>query len=258
MNRVHDKVVLVTGAGRGIGEACARLLAAEGATVYVTDRDDEPGEHCAAAIRADGGVAHYRHLDVTEPDLWRRTLGDIYREHGRLDILVNNAGLYVIRELDQGTLEEQLACARRIYDTNVHGTLLGLAAVVPRMAEQEGGGSIINLSSMDAIVGAAGFEIYGGSKGATLTMTRDAAIEYAKRKVRVNSVHPGYIRTRMAAYGARHEDTTIDALGDEFPVGHIGEPIDVAWGVLYLASDESRWVTGIELRIDGGATAGQA
>lgn len=174
----------------------------------------------------------------------------VVEQAGAIDVLVNNAGLYVIEPLEQSTVE----CLRRIFETNVQGVFLGMKHVAPAMAAR-GGGSIVNMSSMDAFAGASGFTIYGGSKGAITTMTRDAAIELAGRRVRVNSVHPGYIRTRMAAYGAAKEGRTLDELGEDFPLGTIGEPIDVAWGVLYLASDESRWVTGIQLPIDGGILA---
>jgi NAD(P)-dependent dehydrogenase (short-subunit alcohol dehydrogenase family) len=251
MDRVKGKVALVTGAGRGIGRACARLLAEEGATVYLTDRDDGPGQQAAEEIQSAGGKATFVHQDVGLPADWERVVARVKQEQGRLDVLVNNAGVYLIAPLEESTLEQ----AKALFDTNVFGVFLGMKQVAPLMAAQ-GGGSIINLSSMDATVGAEGFSIYGASKGAVMTLTRDIAIEYAKKKVRVNSVHPGYIRTRMAEYGAEKEGESVDELGEEFPMGHIGEPIDVAFGVLYLASDEARWVTGTQLRIDGGVTAG--
>ncbi len=250
MGRVDGKVAIVTGGGRGIGRECARLLSAEGARVYITDRDEGPGQDAAAGIRSEGGTATFLPQDVSREEDWRRVVAEVTRRESRIDVLVNNAGLYVIESLEDSTLE----CLRRIFETNVHGVFLGIRHVAPVMAEQ-GGGSIVNMSSMDAFAGASGFTIYGGSKGAITTMTRDAAIELADRRVRVNSVHPGYIRTRMAAYGAEKEGVTVDQLGEEFPLGTIGEPIDVAWGVLYLASDESRWVTGIQLPIDGGILA---
>lgn len=250
MGRVDGKVAIVTGGGRGIGRECARLLAAEGARVYLTDRDDEPGREAEAAIRAEGGTATFLPHDVSREEDWTRIVGEVREREERIDVLVNNAGLYVIKSLEDSTLE----CLRRIFETNVHGVFLGIKHVAPVMAEH-GGGSIVNLSSMDAFAGASGFAIYGASKGAITTMTRDAAIELAPRQVRVNSVHPGYIRTRMAEYGAKKEGRTVDELGEDFPLGTIGEPIDVAWGVLYLASEESRWVTGIQLPIDGGILA---
>ena len=188
--------------------------------------------------------------DVSREEDWASVVGQVMERDGTIDVLVNNAGLYVIEPLEDSTIE----CLRRIFATNVEGVFLGMKHVAPIMA-QHGGGSIINMSSMDAFAGASGFTIYGESKGAITTMTRDAAIEFADRKVRVNSVHPGYIRTRMAAYGADKEGRTVEELGKDFPLGTIGEPIDVAWGVLYLASDESRWVTGIQLPIDGGILA---
>lgn len=250
MGRVQGKIALVTGAGRGIGAECARLLAEEGATVYLSDRDDGPGEEAAAEVCEAGGDAYFVHLDVTREEDWERVVAEIRDEHGRIDILVNNAGLYFIASMSESSLE----CAREIFDTNVFGTFLGMKHVAPLMVSA-GAGSIINMSSMDSISGAAGFTVYGGSKGAISTMTRDAAMEFADAQVRVNSVHPGYIRTRMAEYGARKEDTDLEGLAEQFPLGCIGEPIDVAYGVLYLASDEARWVTGSQLRIDGGATA---
>ena len=250
MGRVSGKVAIVTGGGRGIGRACAGLLAREGARVYLTDRDEGPGREAEAEIRGEGGDATFVAQDVSVEADWERVVERVRGDAGRIDILVNNAGLYVIEPLETSTLE----CLERIFATNVHGVFLGIKHVAPVMAGG-GGGSIINMSSMDAFAGAEGFTIYGGSKGAITTMTRDAAIELAGRRVRVNSVHPGYIRTRMAEYGARKEGRTVDELGEDFPLGTIGEPIDVAWGVLYLASDESRWVTGTQLRIDGGVLA---
>lgn len=250
MDRVAGKTAIVTGAARGIGRACARLLAQEGAFVYLTDRDTEPGEAAAADVVAEGGEATFVAQDVSQEEDWERLVERVQAERGGVDILVNNAGLYVIEALEESTVD----CFEKIFATNVRGVFLGMKHVGSMMAGRESG-SIVNISSMDAFAGAAGFAIYGGSKGAITTMTRDVAIELAERRVRVNSVHPGYIHTRMAAYGAAKEGRSIEALGDDFPLGHIGEPIDVAYGVLYLASDEARWVTGTQLRIDGGILA---
>ena len=253
MGRVESKTALITGAGRGIGRACAQLLAQEGACVYVTDQDLSPAREVAEEICRQGGQAFFGALDVRRPEAWQQMVAEIERTHGGLDVLVNNAGLYLIASIDQTSLDQ----LRELYETNVFGVWLGIKHVAPVMVAN-GRGSIINIASMDATEGAAGFSAYGSSKGAVDSMTRDAAMEFARRGVRVNSIHPGYIRTLMAAYGAEREGVTVNELGRGFPLGHIGEPIDVAWGVVYLASEESRWVTGVQLRIDGGATAGTA
>lgn len=246
MDRMKGKVALVTGAGRGIGRACAQLLAREGARVVVTDLDDEPGRETAETI----GEALFLHHDVRSEADWRRVVDAARERFGRIDALVNDAGIYLIKDTAETSLEE----LHEIFRTNVDGVFLGMKLVAPIMAER-GGGSIVNLSSMDGIVGSEGHAAYGASKAAVRVMTKCTALELAKKKVRVNSVHPGYIHTRMAEYGAKQYGETLEELGEEFPVGHIGEPMDVAWGVLYLASDESKFVTGSELVIDGGATS---
>ena len=250
MDRVKGKVAIVTGAARGIGRATARLLASEGARVIVADIDEAGGQQTVGEITASGGQALFIRHDVRAEDDWGRLVRQVRDTFDRIDVLVNNAGIYLIKDFTDTTLED----LEQILRTNVSGVFLGMRACAPVMAGQ-GQGSIINLSSMDGNVGSAGHTAYGGSKGAVRTMTKDVAIEYARRGVRVNSVHPGYIRTPMAEYGARVYGETIEQLGEGFPVGHIGEPIDVAYGVLYLASDESKFVTGSELIIDGGATA---
>ncbi len=250
MRRVQDKVVVVTGGALGIGRATAALLAREGATVLLTDIAGSEGEAAAAAIRAEGGEADFLLHDVRSEADWGRVITHARRHWGHLDVLVNNAGIYLIRDLATTSVEDLEA----ILATNVRGVFLGMRACAPAMVAQ-GGGSIINMSSMDGLVGAEGHTAYGASKGAVRIMTKDAAVELAADRVRVNSIHPGYIRTRMAEQGGRFYGETLEQLGEEFPLGHIGEPEDVAWAVLYLASDESRWVTGAELVVDGGATA---
>lgn len=250
MDRVKGKVAIVTGAARGIGRATARLLAAEGATVVLADIDEKPGRQAAEEITASGGTGLFVPHDVRREEDWNHLVRLVGERFGRIGVLVNNAGIYLIKDLPETTLAD----LDEIFRTNVRGVFLGMRACAPVMAEQ-GGGSIVNLSSMDSNVGSDGHTVYGGSKGAVRSMSKDVAIEYSRRGVRVNSIHPGYIHTDMAEYGARVYGKSLEELGDEFPVGHIGEPIDVAYAVLYLASDESKFVTGSELMIDGGATA---
>jgi NAD(P)-dependent dehydrogenase (short-subunit alcohol dehydrogenase family) len=253
MPRMDGKIAIVTGAARGIGLATARLLANEGAQVVLTDVDGTAGASAARALAADGARAEFLEHDVARDDAWRQVVADVRRRHDRIDVLVNNAGVYLIAPIAETSLD----ALHHVLRVNVDGTFLGMKHVAPVMAER-GGGSIVNISSMDGILGAEGLAAYGASKAAVRLMTKDVAIEFARRGVRANSVHPGYIRTRMAEYGAEREGKpSVDALGEDFPMGRIGEPEDVAYGVLYLASDESRWVTGSELVIDGGATAGQ-
>jgi len=251
MGRLSEKVAIVTGAAGGIGRATALLLAREGATVLNVDIDERGGAETMALIVNGGRNSVFFPYDVRSEEAWRLLVREACRDFGRVDVLVNNAGLYLIRDLARTTVED----LDEILSTNVRSVFLGMKHCAPVMAQQKRG-SIVNISSMDGNVGSAGHTAYGGSKGAVRTMTKDVAIEYASHGVRVNSVHPGYIRTRMAEYGARVYGETLEELGAEFPMGHIGEPIDVAYGVLYLASDESRYVTGAELAIDGGALAG--
>jgi NAD(P)-dependent dehydrogenase (short-subunit alcohol dehydrogenase family) len=247
MRRMQGKVVIVTGGAKGIGRATAELLALEGAWVVIADIDDEQGQATSGKI---GRRAHFMHHDVRREDDWEALVGHVGKEYSRCDVLVNNAGIYLIKPMADTTVEE----LEEILATNVRGVFLGMKHIAPWMARRKKG-SIINLSSMDGNAGAEGHAAYGASKGAVRTMTKDAAIEYAKKGVRVNSIHPAYIRTGMARYGAEVTGQTLKQLGAEFPMGRIGEPIDVAYGVLYLASEESRYVTGAELVIDGGALA---
>ena len=247
MGRMRGKVAIVTGAAKGIGRATAELLAREGAQVVIADIDVARGKAAAKRI---GRRARFVHHDVRREDDWKSLVARVRREFGRCDVLVNNAGIYFIKPVAETTIEE----LDEIIDTNVRGVFLGMKHVAPWMARRKKG-SIINISSQDGNAGAEGHTAYGGSKGAVRTMTKDVAIEYAKKGVRVNSIHPAYIRTGMARYGADATGQTLKQLGAEYPVGHIGEPIDVAYGALYLASDESRYVTGAELAIDGGALA---
>jgi NAD(P)-dependent dehydrogenase (short-subunit alcohol dehydrogenase family) len=247
MGRVQGKVTVVTGGAKGIGRATAELLAREGARVIIADLDETEGKATAKRI---GRRAKFVRHDVRKEDDWEVLVGLVSKEFHRIDVLVNNAGIYLIKPVAKTTIEE----FEEILATNVRGVFLGMKHVAPLMARRKKG-SIINISSMDGNVGSEGHTAYGASKGAVRTMTKDVAVEYAKKRVRVNSIHPAYIRTAMARYGAKVYGQTLKQLGKEFPLGHIGEPIDVAYGVLFLASDESRYVTGAELPIDGGVLA---
>lgn len=245
--RLAGKVTLVTGSARGQGAAEARLFAAEGAeAVYVTDVLDTEGEATAAAI---GAVATYRHLDVTDEEAWTALVAEILERHGRIDVLVNNAGIF--RVMPTALTSE--AEYRLIVDVNQVGTFLGMKAVIPCMVAAESG-SIVNISSVAGLQGAAGTMAYAASKWAVRGMTKVAAKEVAPFGVRVNSVHPGIIDTPMMTE-ASPEGGLLERVVRAIPMGHVAEADDVARLVLYLASDDSRYSTGAEFVVDGGMTA---
>ena len=256
MTRVAGKVAIVTGATSGLGAAAARRLAEEGANVLVTGRDEGRGQAVVDSIAAAGGTARFHPLDVTDEDAWRATVESATAAHGRLDILVNNAGITRAEPIAEVTLETW----RRIMAVNADGVFLGTRSAIPAM-RRSGGGSIVNMSSVLGMVGTANLAAYTASKGAVRYFTKCVALECARdgSGIRVNSIHPAFIHTPMM------DETAIRMFGDadagrrEFgklhPVGHVGEPVDIANGVVYLASDEAKFVTGTELVIDGGYTA---
>lgn len=251
MARVEGKVAIVTGAGAGIGRACCHRLAEEGARLVVTDIEEQRGNETVARISESGGEALFLEQDVTDESRWQEVVGVAGETYGGVDVLVNNAGLYLIKALTETTVEEW----NNLMAVNVTGVFLGMKHAAPAMVER-GGGSIINMSSVAGLMGVAGHALYGASKGAVRIMTKDVAMEYASSQVRVNSVHPGYINTGMAEYGASAAGTDLEGLGRLYPLGRIGDPQDVADMVVYLASDESKYVTGAEFVVDGGGSAG--
>lgn len=252
--RVTGKVALVTGAAKGIGAACAQLLAREGAKVAVSDLDAEAGETVVAAIVAAGGEAFFIAQDVTDEARWPAVISAVEARYGALHVLVNNAGIAI----PGSAVDCTLADWRRTMAVNLDAVFLGTKHAIPAMTGKDG--SIINIASIEGIVADPNLAAYNGSKGGVRLFTKSAALHCAKSglRVRVNSVHPGYIWTPMVAdYVASSGDAEAGraAIDSLHPIGRMGEPLDVAWGVLYLASDESKFVTGSELVIDGGYTA---
>jgi NAD(P)-dependent dehydrogenase (short-subunit alcohol dehydrogenase family) len=250
MGRVEGKVAIITGGAVGIGRATAELLAEEGAQVAVTDVDADAGQATVDRINDAGGTAAFFEHDVADEAQWNRVVDGVQEAFGVPSVLVNNAGIYLIKSMEETTVEEW----RRLMDINVTGVFMGMKHCTPLMREA-GTGSVVNLSSVAGLVGAANHTCYGASKGAVRIMTKDAALELAESGVRVNSIHPAYIDTQMADYGAEVQEASKEELDAMHPIGHMGEPIDVAYAVLYLASDESKFVTGTELVLDGGYTA---
>ena len=254
MGRVSGKVALVTGAASGIGRACAEVLAREGATVVLTDV--QAGEEVAAGIRAAGGQASFHTHDVTRESRWGEIIADIGQAHGRLDILVNNAGIAVAGLVTDLTLEQW----RHQMAVNVDGVFLGVKCSLPLM-RKSGGGSIINISSIAGLRGAAGLSAYCASKGSVRLFTKSVALECAAMGdgVRCNSVHPGLIETpiwRQVVPGS-NEPLDLDAMSAaRVPLKRKGMPVDIANAVLFLASEESSYMTGEEMVVDGGMTVG--
>ncbi len=254
MGRVKDKVAIVTGGALGIGQATCVLLAKEGARVAVTDILDGEGQKVADRIKSLGGTAEFWHLDVSKESEVKETFADVRRTFGKIDVLVNNAGIAgPSKPTDEITEEEW----DKVMTVNVKGVFFCTKHVISYM-RKAGSGSIINLSSIYGIVSAPDVPPYHASKGAVRIMTKTDAFLYAKDRIRVNSVHPGFIWTPMlenyvkSAGDVEKGRKQLDSLQ---PIGHIGEADDVAYGILYLASDESKFVTGSELVIDGGYTA---
>ena len=245
---------MVTGGSLGIGKACAQMLAAQGACVAVTDVLDAEGQALAAEINAAGGAAEYWHLDVSNETEVKQVMEEVAAKFGKITILVNNAGIAGANKPTHELTSEEWD---RVQNVNVKGVFFCSKHAIPEMLKV-GKGSIINLSSIYGLVGGADVPPYHASKGAVRLMTKTDALTYAKQGIRVNSIHPGYVWTPMVEH---HLETMGDPndlrqmVADLHPVGHMGEPDDIAYGVLYLASDKAKFVTGSELVIDGGYTA---
>lgn len=255
--RVEGKIALVTGAASGIGRSAAERLAAEGARVVLTDIQDHLGDEAVAGIRKAGGSAEYLAHDVTREDVWIDVIAHVKATYGRLDILVNNAGIGIGCSVFDMTIETW----RKQIAVNMDGVFLGVKHGIPLM-RASGGGSVINVSSIAGLRGSANLAGYCATKGGVKLFTKAVALECAEAKdgVRVNSVHPGIIETPIWTTVAGGEGSNtppdLDRISAAFvPVGVKGMPVDIANGILWLASDESRYVTGAELVIDGGCTA---
>jgi NAD(P)-dependent dehydrogenase (short-subunit alcohol dehydrogenase family) len=238
MNRLQGKVTLITGTGRGIGRAIVEAFAQEGATVVATGRG------------ADGGfddAIDYRQLEVSDEASWALVVGDVLARHGRIDVLVNNAGIIVYEALDELSLEDW----NRVIAVNQTGVFLGMRAVIPSMLANSAG-SIINVSSIWGNAAVAGAHAYHATKGAVRNMSKNAAVTYAERGIRVNSLHPGFIDTPLT----EAQDPAVNAwVVGQTPMRRAGRPEEVAAATVFLASDESSYVTGSELVVDGGYLA---
>ena len=254
--RVVGKMALVSGAATGIGRSIAERLSLEGARVVVADMDEKRGTTVVAGIQDSGGDALFINLDVTEERSWQAAITATESEFGRLDILVNNAGIAIVESVDEMSFDDW----RAVMAVNIDGVFLGTKHAVAAM-RRTGGGSIVNISSILGLTGLEKLSAYCASKGAVRLFTKAVALECGRNGsgIRVNSIHPGYIRTAMVEDTCRRDygdiSTGLAELGKLHPIGRIGEPEEIAAGVLYLASDESKFVTGSELAIDGGYTA---
>jgi NAD(P)-dependent dehydrogenase (short-subunit alcohol dehydrogenase family) len=251
MNRLKDKVALVTGGALGLGRAMAVTMAGEGAKVVVTDLRDADGASAVSEIEKAGSAGRFFHHDVSNEEDWSRVIDETLAQFGQLDVVVNNAGIAQTADVEEATLGDW----RKLMSINLDGVFLGTKHGIHGIKKGERGGSIINLSSIEGLVGDPDLAAYNASKGGVRALTKSAALHCAKTGtgIRVNSVHPGYIWTPMVDKGLG--EAKRKALIALHPVGHLGQPEDVAWGVVYLASDESKFVTGSELVIDGGYTA---
>lgn len=252
--RVKGEVAVVTGAALGIGRACAEMLARNGASVAVTDVLDKEGQELVAKIRAEGGIADFWHLDVSQEDEVESVMTDVASKFDKISILVNNAGISGVNKPTHEVTAEEW---NHLMGVNVNGVFFCTKHALPFML-RNGKGSIVNLSSIYGLVSAPDVPPYHASKGAVRMMSKTDALIYAPNQIRVNSVHPGFIWTPMVENYLRDSgdvEAGRAAVAGLHPLGHMGEVDDIAYGVLYLASDESKFVTGTELVIDGGYTA---
>ena len=246
--RLEGKVALISGGARGQGAAEAKLFVREGAKVVFGDIRDQEGQQVEAQIRELGGEATYTHLDVTREADWRSAVDTAVDRYGKLDILVNNAGIAIWKGVEDTTEEDW----DRVMAVNAKGVFLGTKHSIPAM-RRAGGGSIINISSTAGLRGSPGLAAYTASKGAVRLLTKSTAIQYARDNIRCNSVHPGGVDTPMVQEAP--DDPARREARQRTPMGRRAAPEEIAYGVLYLASDESSFVTGSELVIDGGRSA---
>ena len=254
--RLEGKVALISGAASGVagdlmgfGGAAARMFCREGAKVVLGDINAVGGERTAAQIRADGGDARFVKLDVTSEGDWVDAVAATIAAYGRLDILVNNAGTgarYTVEETTEAAWDGQM-------DVHAKGTFLGTKHAVPEMLKA-GGGAIVNISSIYGIVGSPTSTAYHAAKGAIRLLTKSAAIQYAGDGIRVNSIHPGYCHTPLTD-GSYQNERHFAWINERIPVGRVGNADDIAYGIVFLASEEASFITGAELVIDGGTTA---
>jgi len=255
MNRLAGKTAIVTGGAVGIGRACVQRMAEEGAKVAIFDMLETEGQDLAAELTAAGHEAAFWALDVSDEAAVKAAIDAAAARFGGLHVMVNNAGISGSpKPTDQVTEEEW----DRVQAVNVKGVFFGTKHAIPHL-RRAGAGSIINLSSIAGLIGVGGIAPYHASKGAVRLMSKNDAITYASEKIRVNSVHPAYIWTPMVENHLRATSPDLEAAkaaaGSVHPVGHMGEPDDIAWAVVWLASDEAKFVTGAEIVIDGGYTA---
>jgi NAD(P)-dependent dehydrogenase (short-subunit alcohol dehydrogenase family) len=266
MSRLDGKVALISGAARGIGGETARLMAKEGARIVVADVLDDQGRQTVSTITAAGGQADYTHLDVTNDDEWATALNLAVSKFGKLDILVNNAGVFIGKGIEDIGLEEW----NKLVAVNMTGVFLGTKLAVPALREaaktSEHGSAIVNLASIAGIVGSQLDPLYSMTKGGVTLFTKSAALEFARKgyRIRVNSIHPGVIQTEMGeqtfiarAQRAGSNDITQmrQTVTDTVPWGRLGVPMDIAKGIVFLASDDAGYMNGSALIIDGGVTA---
>jgi len=254
--RLKDKIILITGSGSGIGKSTALLFGSEGATVIVNDLSEEKGEETAAEIRAAGGAAIYRKADVTDPDSVKVMIDDVIQLYGRIDVLFNNAGISGVGALHE--IEPELW--DRVVNVNVRGVYIPSKYVLPHMMERKSG-SIINMSSCIAEIGLARRAVYAATKGAVLSLTKSMQVDYAPYNIRVNALLPGTIMTPFVEDYLRNSyddpEEAINGLKKRQLSGDLGRPEDVAQAALFLASDESKFMMGSPLYIDGGAVFGK-
>ena len=247
--RLANKVAIITGAGSGMGEAAADLFAKEGAKVIATDINLEAVEAVAAKIREAGGEAIAVKHNVADKSEWENVIAKTIEVYGKLDILVNNAGISVSKDFMDQTEEDFM----RGFAINTNSVMFGMQAAIPQM-ESNGGGSIVNISSIAGLTGMSGAGVYTASKGAVRSITKAAAVDYGKKNIRVNSIHPGYIVTPMSQEYMESEEFRPYFLS-QIALPELGKAIEVANAMLFLASDDASHISGIELPVDGGVTA---